>query len=163
MAINAVEKFGLEQLAYDLKNAGKSYSEIAEMLSQTAGAKISKSMVFRYFESHESVREEIVQNILDRNETLVATSMAQTLDVNGMRIRLTSSLMVLMDQKLQEKGYKDGKEIAALAKEIREGLNDIDQTTSSLLPLGGAIEHNLGATLTDDQLLRALRLTETDN
>ena len=161
MAINAVEKFGLEQLTYDLKNSGKSYAEIAETLSETAGAKISKSMVFRYFESHENVREEIVQNIIDRNETLVATSMAQSLDVNAMRIRLTSSLMALLDTKLKQP-YQDGKEIAALAKEIREGLNDMDPLLPhSLQP--GAIDHNLGVTLTDDQLLRAIRLTETDS
>ena len=46
MSINAVEKYNLESLAYDLKNSGKSYAEIAETLSETAGAKISKSMVF---------------------------------------------------------------------------------------------------------------------
>jgi len=44
MGINAVIKFGLEQLAYDLKSSGKSYSEIAETLYETSGAKISKSM-----------------------------------------------------------------------------------------------------------------------
>ncbi|WP_319580513.1 hypothetical protein [uncultured Methanospirillum sp.] len=124
MAINAIEKHNLESLAYDLKNSGKSYAEIAETLSETAGAKISKSMVFRYFESDENVREEIVQNIIDRNETLVVTSMAQTLDVNAFRIRLTSSLMALLETKLKQP-YQDGKEIAALAKEIRERLKTL--------------------------------------
>ena len=36
--------------------------------------------------------------------------MAQTLDVNAFRIRLTSSLMALLETKLKEP-YKDGKEI----------------------------------------------------
>ena len=161
MAINAVEKYNLESLAYDLKISGKSYAEIAETLSETAGAKISKSMVFRYFESHENVREEIVQNIIDRNETLVVTSMAQTLDVNAFRIRLTSSLMALLEKKLKE-SYQDGKEIAALSKEIREILKDFDQPFSSLSS-PGAVDHNLGVTLTDDQLLQLIRITETDS
>ena len=161
MAINAIEKHGLEQLAYDLKNAGKSYSEIAETLSETTGTKITKSSVYRYFDTHTNIRDEIVKDIIDRNETLVATSMAQSLDTNAMRIRLSASLMALLEKKLNAE-YVDGKEISALAKEIREGLNDMDEVLSPMLS-ASSIDHNLGATLTDDQLLRALRITETDS
>jgi len=77
--------------------------------------------------------------------------MAQSLDVNAFRIRLISSLMTLLDTKLKQP-YQDGKEISALAKEIREGLNDMDQTLTPLFS-SGSIDHNLGVTLTDDLLL----------
>lgn len=157
MAINTIEKYHLETRAYDLKTAGKSYAEIAETLSETTNKKITKSSVYRFFDTHDNIREEIIQDIIERNDTIIAKSIIQAFDISAFRIRLTSSLMELLDTKLKEP-YKDGKEIAALAKEIREGLNDMDQILPALSP--GTIENDLGVTLTDAELLKAIEITE---
>jgi hypothetical protein len=159
MAINKIVKYHLEEQAYNLKQAGKSYRDIAETLSGTSGTRITPNTVQRFFDTHENLRDELVQDIIDRQDTIIATSISQTLDVNAFRIRLTSSLMTLLEDKLKEVGYKDGKEIAALSKEIREGLNDMDPIIQSIAPTG-SMDYNLGETLTDDQLLAALKLTD---
>jgi len=162
MAINKVVKFHLEEQAYTLRQSGKSFRDIADILSGTSGTRITHQSVDRFFQEHTNLRDEIIQDIIERNDTLIATSISQSLDITAFRIRVTHSLVGLLDAKLKEEGYKDGKEIAAIAKEIREGLNDMDQTISPLLP-SGAVDNNLGVTLTDDQLLASLRLTETDS
>lgn len=161
MATNSIEKYHLEERAYDLKQSGKSYSEIAKILSETTETKITKSSVFRFFDTHDNIRDELIQNIIERNDTIITQSIAQSFDINSFRIRLTSSLMELLNKKMVG-DYQDGKEIAALAKEIREGLNDMDKNISPLIPQQGAMDYNIGATLTDDQLLAALKLTEPD-
>ena len=38
----------------------------------------------------------------------------------------------------------------------------MDKNISPLIPQQGAMDYNIGATLTDDQLLAALKLTEPD-
>lgn len=161
MAINKIEKFHLEESAYNLRQAGKSYRDIAIELSGTSGTRITPNTVQRFFDTHDNIREEIIQDIIERNDTIIATSIAQSFDINSYRIRLTSVLMELLNKKMAG-DYQDGKEIAALAKEIREGLNDMDKNISPLIPQQGAMDYNIGATLTDDQLLAALKLTEPD-
>ena len=161
MAINKIEKFHLEESAYNLRQAGKSYRDIASELSGTSGTRITPNTVQRFFDTHDNIREELIQNIIERNDTIIATSITQSFDINSYRIRLTASLMELLNKKLTT-DYQDGKEIAALAKEIREGLNDMDKNISPLIPQQGAMDYNIGATLTDDQLLAALKLTEPD-
>jgi len=161
MAINKIEKFNLEESAYNLRQAGKSYRDIASELSGTSGTRITPNTVQRFFDTHDDLREELIQNIIERNDTIIATSIAQSFDINSYRIRLTSLLMELLNKKMAG-DYPDGKEIAALAKEIREGLNDMDKNISPLIPQQGAMDYNIGATLTDDQLLAALKLTEPD-
>lgn len=157
MAVNKIEKFHLEEHAYTLRQSGKSYRDIADTLSGTSGTRITHNTVSRFFDTHDNIREEIIQDIIERNDTIIAKSITQAFDISAFRIRLTSSLMELLDTKLKEP-YKDGKEIAALAKEIREGLNDMDQILPALSP--GTIENDLGVTLTDAELLKAIEITE---
>lgn len=130
MAINKIEKFNLEESAYNLRQAGKSYRDIASELSGTSGTRITPNTVKRFFDTHDDLREELIQNIIERNDTIIATSIAQSFDINSYRIRLTSVLMELLNKKMAGE-YQDGKEIAALAKEIREGLNDMNDLSAS--------------------------------
>ena len=100
MAINKIEKFNLEESAYNLRQAGKSYRDIASELSGTSGTRITPNTVQRFFDTHDDLREELIQNIIERNDTIIATSIAQSFDINSYRIRLTSVLMELLNKKM---------------------------------------------------------------
>ncbi|MDD4429622.1 MAG: hypothetical protein PHG64_14710 [Paludibacter sp.] len=56
MAKLKIVKLNLESRAQDLKTEGKSLNEIATILSTETKQHISKSNVYRYFESNESVK-----------------------------------------------------------------------------------------------------------
>lgn len=61
MAVNKLNKYGLESKAVALKKDGKSFTEIASELSLVSNKQISVSSVQRFFASRESDKLEAVQ------------------------------------------------------------------------------------------------------
>lgn len=127
MAINLIEKYNLGQQAYDLKQSGKSNREIARILSESTVSSISYNSVKRYFDAHENIKEEIIQDIIERNDTLIATSIAQSIDIASYKLRLMVTLMGAYETKSKDPSV-DGRELAAMAKELREEINDIEDS-----------------------------------
>lgn len=61
MAINKLNKYGLEPRAQALKDNGNTLEEIAQALSLESKKQISLSSVYRFFASRESDKREVVQ------------------------------------------------------------------------------------------------------
>ncbi len=61
MAINKINKYGLESKAVALKTDDKSFTEIARVLSIDSKHQISESSVQRFFASLESAKRDVVQ------------------------------------------------------------------------------------------------------
>lgn len=79
MGINAVVKSGLEKEAHKLKLEGCSDQKIANELTELSGKKISRSAVFRYFESHQDVAKQVIE----KYELITIKAINRSLDVAG--------------------------------------------------------------------------------
>ena len=61
MAVNKIVRLCLESRAKELKESGKSLDEIASILSTEVKQKITKSSVFRYFETNKLIASQVIE------------------------------------------------------------------------------------------------------
>lgn len=61
MAVNKIVHLCLESRAKELKESGKSLDEIASILSTEVKQKITKSSVFRYFETNKIIASQVIE------------------------------------------------------------------------------------------------------
>ncbi|RLI81665.1 hypothetical protein DRP04_05600 [Archaeoglobales archaeon] len=90
MAINKIIKLGLEEQANKLKAQGLSDYKIAEELTKIAGIKITRSTVYRYFNSN---HDPVVQHVKQREEIV-------TKAING-RIDAVQQLIAINEETLR--------------------------------------------------------------
>jgi len=152
---NILVELGLESKAQTMKDMGMSYSEIASQLSETYNQRISRSSVFRYFKDNENT----ISKIAIQNERVVTRAIDQYFNITDARIRVATILVNSID-KLSDTPEQYGKEIAALSKVAIDAFDSIEDRITTIVPQT-AIESTLGVTLTDDELLKAIQLTES--
>lgn len=152
---NKLVELGLESKAQTMKDMGMSYSEIASQLSETYNQRISRSSVFRYFKDNENT----ISKIAIQNERVVTRAIDQYFNITDARIRVATILVNSID-KLSDTPEQYGKEIAALSKVAIDAFDSIEDRITTIVPQT-AIESTLGVTLTDDELLKAIQLTES--
>lgn len=79
MKINKLVKLGKESRAVDLRGQDRSHSEIANILSEETGEKISTSSVQRFFASREQAKIQAVEKS-DKLKAKVAEAEINTID-----------------------------------------------------------------------------------
>jgi predicted nucleic acid-binding protein len=123
--MNTIVKFELESRAKDLKGLGKSYEEIALILSKETKQTITKSAVFRYFESNHKAALQAIEKS-DKLKAKVAEAEISTINE---RLEDISFLLELAKQARDEGDIK----VAVLAMKARtEALNSLDERLGKL-------------------------------
>lgn len=79
MKSNYIVKYNLESRAIQLRGAGKPYDEISLILSDESKQKITKSTVFRYFETNTRAKE-IISEKLDAAATQFIEAEVETIN-----------------------------------------------------------------------------------
>ncbi len=97
MKVNRIVKFGLEEIAHQLKVQGLSDSEIARELSKLAGEEISRYTVLRYFKSN---KDPIIQRAKQREE-IVSRAINSRLDVIEQLNRINQTVWQLANKALE--------------------------------------------------------------
>ena len=97
MKVNRIVKFGLEEIAHQLKVQGLSESEIARELSKLAGEEISRYTVLRYFKSN---KDPIIQRAKQREE-IVSRAINSRLDVIEQLNRINQTVWQLANKALE--------------------------------------------------------------
>ncbi len=119
MAINKIIKFKLESQAIALREDGRTFDEIATILTEDSKQTISKSNVFRYFNSHEKAMAVAIGNNPELSEK------AAEAEINTITDRL-EDIKFLSDLALDAKHAGDFR-AASLAMKIkcdaRDGLD----------------------------------------
>jgi hypothetical protein len=88
MRINNIIKFNLETRAKELRWESKSMDEIASILSEESGQQITKSTVFRYFESN----DKIAAQVIEKNDKLKIKVIETEINTISKRLEVVSSL-----------------------------------------------------------------------
>ena len=99
MRINNIIKFNLETQAKELRWESKSMDEIASILSEESGQQITKSTVFRYFESN----DKIAAQVIEKNDKLKIKVIETEINTISKRLEIIDSLLVIGEQ-AQESG-----------------------------------------------------------
>ncbi len=159
MGTNAVVKSGLEEHAHKLKLQGCSDKKIADELSDLSGQKISRSAVFRYFESH----QEVAKQVVEKSELLAIKTISRGLDVAGTLLENIKKTDEALEAAVKDHSW------GAVAKLLAERRMNAEAAAkiAGMMPGEGTtvnVQNNtaLGVTLTDDELLRAIKLAESD-
>jgi len=80
--INKIIMHGLEDRANELRSEGRSQSEIASILSEESGVKISQMSVSRYFQAKREEETKRIKEAVNNTEELKQKAASQYLDVN---------------------------------------------------------------------------------
>ena len=79
---NKIIMHGLEDRANELRSEGRSQSEIASILSEESGVKISQMSVSRYFQAKREEETKRIKEAVNNTEELKQKAASQYLDVN---------------------------------------------------------------------------------
>lgn len=157
MGINAVVKSGLEEQAHKLKREGCSDQKIANELSELSGQKISRSAVFRYFESH----QEIVKQVSEKSELLAVKTINRRLDVAGTLLENVQKTDEALTAAIADHSWGA---VAKLLGERRMNAEAAAKITGMIQGEGTTVNvqnNNVqGVKLSNDELLHLIRLGE---
>lgn len=125
VAQNKIIKLNLETRARELREDNKSTWEIARVLSEEAGQKVTQSSVQRYFASFELEKKQAIE----KREKLVAKVAEAEINTIEKRQKVVDELLSLAED---AKKAKDFKAAAAALKEINPILVSLDQLSGKL-------------------------------
>jgi AcrR family transcriptional regulator len=94
MRINNLVKLNLETRAKELRWESKSMDEIASILSDESGQTITKSTVYRYFESN----DKIASQMIEKNDKLKIKVVDAEINTIEKRICIIDSLLKIAEQ-----------------------------------------------------------------
>ena len=94
MRVNNIIKFNIETRAKELRWDSKSMDEIASILSEESGQQITKSTVFRYFESN----DKIAAQLIEKNDKLKVKVIETEINTIEKRIEIINSLLKIAEQ-----------------------------------------------------------------
>ena len=94
MRVNNIVKFNLETRAKELRWENKSMEDIASTLSKESGQQITKSTVFRYFESN----YKIAAQVIEKNDKLKVKVIETEINTIEKRIEIIDSLLKIAEQ-----------------------------------------------------------------
>jgi len=94
MRVNNIIKFNLETRAKELRWESKSMEDIACTLSEESGQQITKSTVFRYFESN----DKIAAQLIEKNDKLKIKVIETEINTVEKRIEIIDSLLKIAEQ-----------------------------------------------------------------
>lgn len=94
MRINNIIKFNLETRAKELRWERKSLDEIAVILSEESGQQITKSTVYRYFESN----DKITAQLIERNDKLKVKVVETEINTISKRLEIINSLLKIAER-----------------------------------------------------------------
>jgi len=120
MATNKIIKFNLENRAIDLKGEGKSYEDIANILSEDSKNKITSSSVFRFFES----RDVAVAQAISKNDKLQAKVADIQINTVNKRYDLVDKLIALSARAEAAGEFHAAQSALRGANEVYKGLDD---------------------------------------
>ncbi|MEN6293884.1 MAG: hypothetical protein ABFD07_17940 [Methanobacterium sp.] len=120
MATNKLIKYNLENRAVDLKGEGKSFEEIASVLSKESKNKITSSSVFRFFESHEIA----VAQAISKNDKLQAKVADIEINTVNKRYDLIDKLIDLSERAASAGEFQAAQAALRGANDVYKGLDD---------------------------------------
>ena len=122
MAINKIVKYKLESEAIALRKDGNTFDAIATILSNNSKQNISKSNVFRFFESYEKTKAEL----LERQEALKVEYVEADISTIEDRLDIIKGL-----KKLAETADEERDRVLAY-KTANEALDSLDKRLGKL-------------------------------
>ncbi|HZK88151.1 MAG TPA: hypothetical protein VFC27_03270 [Anaerovoracaceae bacterium] len=94
MRVNNIIKFNLETRAKELRWESKSMEDIACTLSEESGQTITKSTVYRYFESN----DKIASQMIEKNDKLKIKVIETEINTIEKRIEIIDTLLKIAEQ-----------------------------------------------------------------
>jgi multidrug efflux pump subunit AcrA (membrane-fusion protein) len=125
MRINNIVKFNLETEAKELRWKGKSLEEIAGILSGESGKSITKSAVYRYFESNDKA----ISQVVETNDKLKVKAAETEINTIEKRLEIIDALLEIAEQ-AQESG--DLKAAVLSLRAATEAQNSLDERLGKL-------------------------------
>lgn len=95
---NKILRLGLQNRVVELKTQGKSYHEIAKIISKEAGTDISYGAVFRHFKDYKDSRNALIKHETKRLKVMVD----KQINVIDELIDLKNKLSGYLDKQLEE-------------------------------------------------------------
>jgi hypothetical protein len=135
MKINNIAKLNLESRAKDLRAGGKSFADIANVLSEENKVNITKDSVQRYFLSNEKV----VAQVIERSDKLKMKVCEAEISTIHQRMEVILSLIEIGSEARLE-GDRRGAVLAL--KAATEALHLLDQRLGRLTPNNTLIQIN---------------------
>ena len=120
MAVNKINKYGLESKAVALKKEGMFFNEIASALSIDSNKQISVSSVQRFFASRESDKIEAAQ----KSDKLKTKLVEAEIDTIAEAMYCVDTLKEVVEEAKQAKDYKT---LMQAIDRIYPGLNQVNQ------------------------------------
>lgn len=120
MKINAIITLNLETRTKQLRLEGKSYEEIATVLSQESEQKITKSTVFRYFRTNDKVAAQIIEN----NDKLKAKVVETEIDTISKRVEIINEFLEIAKKAQKIEDFKAAVMALRGATEAQDSLDE---------------------------------------
>lgn len=147
MTINKIVQLCLESRAKELKESGKSLDDIAIILSKESKQKITKSSLFRYFESNKI----IVSQAVEKQDKLKAAVAEVEISTIAQRQEVINGLLELARYAVNEHARVQAYKVA------NEALDSLDKRLGKLSGTGVTINNINAVKLSEiptEQLLR---------
>ncbi|MDD5536810.1 MAG: hypothetical protein PHS36_06505 [Candidatus Cloacimonetes bacterium] len=153
MAVSKIVQLGLESRAKALKESGKSLDDMSFILSNEAKQKISKSCLFRYFETNKI----IVAQAIEKQDKLKAVVAEAEISTISQRQQVIDGLLTLATN-------AENEHARVLAfKAANDALDSLDKRLGKLTGNSGVTINNINAVkladLQTEQLLRMINVT----
>lgn len=120
MRINNIIKFNLETRAKELRWESKSMDEIASILSEESGQQITKSTVFRYFESN----DKIAAQVIEKNDKLKIKVIETEINTISKRLEVIDSLLKIAEQAQKSRDLKAAVLALRAATDAQDSLDE---------------------------------------
>ena len=92
-----IEKYGLQDKVLKLRNNGKTYKEIANIVMKEDKVKISEMAVLRWVEKHEEKVDEKAVEVIKGDKRRVAKSINQTYDIIQTQLDVSQRVLNKLD------------------------------------------------------------------
>ncbi len=153
MAINKIEKLQLESKAVSLREKGNTFDEIAKRLTEDSKQPITKSTVFRFFESYEKTKAEL----LERQEALKVKYVEADISTIEDRQKVIKGLLAIATSAMEDRDR------VAAYKEANVALESLDRRMGKLTNNQGVTINNINAVklseISTEELLRMVNVT----
>ena len=153
MAINKIEKLQLESKAVSLREKGNTFDEIAKRLTEDSKQPITKSTVFRFFESYEKTKAEL----LERQEALKVKYVEADISTIEDRQKVIKGLLAIATSAMEDRDR------VAAYKEANVALESLDKRLGKIINNPSVTINNTNSmklsdvsTLSDEQLIEII-------
>ena len=120
MRINNIIKFNLETRAKELRWESKTMDEIASILSEEFSQQITKSTVFRYFESN----DKIAAQVIEKNDKLKIKVIETEINTISKRLEIIDSLLRICEQAKERGDLRAAIQALRAATEAQDSLDE---------------------------------------